>query len=61
MTSFIGFGTAQLRDDSLRLENGESAFLSILAQTPATQQLGEIDTTIIITSNEVYTSLPCRG
>ena len=56
--SFIGFGTAQLRDGRLRLENGESALLSILAQTPATEQLGEIDTTIIITSNEVYTSLP---
>ena len=56
--SLISFGTTQLRQGSLRLENRESALLSILAQTPASQQLGEIDTTIIIASNEAYVSLP---
>ena len=57
--SFIGFGNAQLREGStsVYLENGESALLSILAQIPPTQQLGEIETTIIIASNEAYTSL----
>ena len=56
--SFISFGNTQPREGNLRLESGESALLSILIQTPANQQLGEIDTTIIITSNEAYTSLP---
>ncbi len=55
--SFIGFGNAQTREDNEYLENGESALLSILAQIPPTQQLGEIETTIVIASNEAYTSL----
>ena len=54
----ISFGNAQQSESNLRLDSGESALFLILTQTPANQQLGEIDHTIIITRNEVYTPLP---
>ena len=54
--SFVSFGT--LQEGNLQLENGESALLSILVQSPTDQQLGEIDATIIVVSSEVYTPLP---
>ena len=40
-------------DQKLNLRNGQSAKLSILVQTPETQQLGEISASIVITSREV--------
>ena len=55
--SLISFGNTQQSEGSLRLESGGSALFSMLAQTPATQQLGDISASIIISSNEVFTSL----
>ena len=56
--SLIGFGNMQQSEGSLTLQSGESGLYSILTQTPATQQLGSITATIIISSSETYTSLP---
>ena len=56
--SLISFRNALQNDEMLRLESGESAVLSILSQTPANQQLGEIDISIVIASNEVSSSIP---
>ena len=56
--SYISFGNLQQGELNLILNNGESATLSILVQTPANQQLGEITASIIITSREVSTSVP---
>ena len=56
--SYISFGNLQQGELSLILNNGESATLSILVQTPANQQLGEITASIIITSREVSISIP---
>ena len=56
--SFISFGNAQSREGALQLQSGESALFSIIIQIPPSQQLGEIDATIIIAGSDVYTSLP---
>ena len=56
--SFISLGNAEQSVGGLRLENRESALFSILVQIPASYQLGEIDATLIIASNEAYTPLP---
>ena len=44
----------------MNLSSGESAVLSILIQTPADQQLGEISTSIAIISTQISTSIPIR-
>lgn len=56
--SYISFGNLQQGELSLNLEHAESAVLSILVQTPANQQLGEITASIVITSREVSTPIP---
>ena len=56
--SLISFGNMQLNGGSLNLGTGESAVLILQAQTPATQQLGELDTSVTVRSNEVYISIP---
>ena len=56
--SLISFRNALQNDEMLQLESGESAVLSILSQTPANQQLSEIDISIVVTSNEVSSSIP---
>ena len=56
--SYISFGNLQQGELSLNLDHEESAILSILVQTPANQQLGEITASISITSREVSTSIP---
>ena len=60
--SFISFGSSQQSDNEqpVNLRNGQSATLSILVQTPATQQLGELSASIVITSNEASTFIPIR-
>ena len=40
--SLISFGSMQQSDGNFSLESGQSAVLSILAQTPENQELGEI-------------------
>ena len=55
--SLLSFGNAQQSEGSLRIGSGESAILSILAQTPATQQLGEIGISIAVISSEVSRSI----
>ena len=55
--SLVSFGNVQ-NGESLSLESGESAVLSILAQTPANQQLGEINLMIVISSSEIHSSIP---
>ena len=54
--SFISFGGPHQGEDDQR--NGQSAKLSILVQTPETQQLGEISASIVITSREVSKAIP---
>ena len=56
--SLISFRNALQNDEILCLESGESAILSILAQTPTNQQLGEIDISIVIASDELSLSIP---
>ena len=57
--SLISFGNTQQNTGGiLRLESGESSILSILAQVPETQQLGDITATVAISSNEVASPLP---
>ena len=56
--SLVSFGNAQQNNEMLRLESGESAILSILAQTSANQQLGEISVSIVISSSETFSSIP---
>ena len=58
LISFVSFGSIQQNEGGLSLDNGESAILSILVQTPANQQLGEIKASIIITSKEISASIP---
>lgn len=59
LISFISFGNVQQNSGgSLILESGESALFSILAQVPEMQQLGDINARVVISSNEVFTSLP---
>ena len=56
--SLVSFGNAQQNNEMLCLESGESAILSILAQTSANQQLGEISVSIVISSSETFSSIP---
>ena len=56
--SFISFGSTQQNEGGFSLENGQSAVLSILTQTPESQQLGEISASIVIASREVSVSIP---
>ena len=56
--SLISFGSSQLSEGNFSLESGQSAVLSILIQTPESQQLGEISSRIAIASNEVSVSIP---
>ena len=56
--SFISFGSSQESEGVFSLENGQSAVLSILTQTPESQQLGEISASIVIASREVSVSVP---
>ena len=56
--SLVSFGNMRQSGGSLNLGAGESAIFSILAQTPENQQLGEIDISVIVRSNEVSTPIP---
>ena len=56
--SFVSFGSLQQSEGDLSLDKGESAILSILAQTPRNQQLGEFKASIIVTSREISASIP---
>ncbi len=59
--SFISFGGLHQGEDdqNLSLKNGQSSILSILVQTPETQQLGEISASIIVTtSREISKAIP---
>ena len=56
LISFISFGESQ--DGEMSLDHEQSAILSILTQTPANQQFGEITASIIITSNELSVRIP---
>ena len=56
--SLISFGSMQQTDGNFSLESGQSAVLSILAQTPENQELGEISLRIVVASAEVSTSIP---
>ena len=56
--SFISFGTSRQSEGDFSLENGESAVLSILIQTPESRQLGQISARIVIASREVSISIP---
>ena len=56
--SYISFGSSQQSEVSLNLDHAESAILSVLIQTPANQQLGEITASIIITGRQVSTPIP---
>ena len=56
--SLISFGNIQQSGGSLNLGTGESAILTLQAQTPATQQLGELDISVVVRSNEVPTIIP---
>ena len=57
--SLISFGNTQQNGRGIsRLESGESVILSIRAQAPETQQLGDITASAVISSNEVFSSLP---
>ena len=51
--SLVSFGNTQMSGDNLNLAAGESAQLTLQAQTPATQQLGELNITVVVRSNEV--------
>ena len=54
--SFISFGNGS----DLDLSSGESAVLSVLIQTPANQQLGEISTSLAIISAQISATIPIR-
>ena len=56
--SFISFGSSLQSESGFSLENGQSAVLSILTQTPESQQLGEISASIVIASQEISVSVP---
>lgn len=58
--SFVSFGNIQqsVSEDNLRLQSGESALLSMLVHIPEMHQLGEITASAVITSNQVFASLP---
>ena len=56
--SLVSFGNAQQNGSSLDLGTGQSAMLSLLVQTPETQSLGEISTTIAVISAQVSASIP---
>ena len=56
--SLISFGNMQQSDGNFSLESGQSAVLSILAQTPESQQLGEILFRLVVASEEVSVSIP---
>ena len=56
--SLISFGNMQQSDGNFSLESGQSAVLSILAQTPESQELGEISLRIVVASEEVSVSIP---
>ena len=56
--SLISFGNMQQSDGNFSLESGQSAVLSILAQTPESQQLGEISFRLVVASEEVSVSIP---
>ena len=57
--SFISFGGPQQSDDSsINLGTGEFATLSILIQTAASQQLGDISASIVIASGEISRAIP---
>jgi hypothetical protein len=56
--SLISFGNMQTSGGSLNLGPGESALLTIQAQTPATQQLGELDVSVVVLNNEVHITIP---
>ena len=56
--SFLSFGNTEQGSGALDLEAGRSALLSILAQTSEEQQLGVITANILISSTEVFASLP---
>ena len=58
--SLISFGNAQQNGSSLDLGTGQSAMLSLLVQTPETQSLGHISTTIAVISTQVSASIPIR-
>ena len=59
LISFISFGNVQQNSGgSLILESGEAALFSILAQVPEMQQLGDINARVVISSSEVFASLP---
>ena len=56
--SLISFGSIQQSGGNFSLDSGQSAVLSILAQTPESQQLGEITSRIVVASEEVSVSIP---
>ena len=56
--SLISFGNMQQSDGNFSLDSGQSAVLSILAQTPESQQLGEISSRLVVASEEVSVSIP---
>ena len=56
--SLISFGSSQQSEGNFSLQSGQSAVLSILAQTPESQELGEISSRVVITSDEVSVSIP---
>ena len=56
--SFVSFGSLQQSEGGLNLGKGESAILSILAQTPGNQQLGEFKASIIVASQEISAAIP---
>ena len=56
--SLVSFGNMQMSGSNLNLAAGESAQLTLQAQTPATQQLGELDISVVVRSNEVPISIP---
>ena len=62
LISFISFGKQQQQQnetsETLDLQSGESAMLTIQMQTPPTQLLGEISTAMVISSTEVSKSVP---
>ena len=59
--TFISFRNLQNRNTTgLTLENGESAILLILVQTTASQQLGDISSSIVIISTQVSSSISIR-
>ena len=56
--SFLSFGNIEQGSGALSLEAGRSALLSILARTSEEEQLGVISANILVSSTEVFASLP---